>query len=211
MLVSSPIGASLLERRLLAAARDRDQHAMSVLLRSFWPVAHAAAGRVHLPPGVDREDIEQAALSGVLGAIETWEPGRASLASYVRICASNAAKNAVKKACAARNRPLTRAVSLDALAETGREPACGAHGALATTDPLDIVILNEEIYAMTAAVPTFTAKEKFGWLGDVNGRSHAEMAAAIGATTRAVATAIARARKKLKAAKENGPSARPSH
>src|SRR4051794_12051239 len=145
MLVSSPIGASLLERRLLAAARARDQHAMSVLLHTFRPIARAVAGRVHLPPGVDREDIEQAAMCGVLGAIKSWEPGRASLASYVQRCARNAAMNAVKKACAARNLPLTRAVSLDVLAEIGREPACGAHRGLATNDPLDIVMVHEEL------------------------------------------------------------------
>ena len=148
----------------------------------------------------------------MLRAIGKWEPGhRTTLAGYVTVCARNAAKNAVKSARAARHRPLTRAVSLDALAEIGREPASRTHRGLATTDPLNIVILNEEIHAMATAVPTFTAKEKLAWVGDVNGRSHAEMAAAIGASTRAVATAVARARTKLKAAKDNGPSARPSH
>jgi RNA polymerase sigma factor (sigma-70 family) len=212
MLVSSPIGASLLERRLLDAARahPRDQHAMSLLLHTFWPIARALARRADIPPGVDRDDIEQAALSGVLGAIETWKPGRVSLATYVGICAGNAVKNALKKARAARNRPITRAVSLDALAELGREPACRTHRGRATTDPLDIVIINEEIDAITAAVPTLTDKEKTCWLGDLNGRSHADLAASSGATKRAVATAIDRARKKLKAAKENGSSARPS-
>ena len=175
------------------------------------PIAHAIARCVRVPHGVDREEIAQAALLGVAGAIRTWRPGLASFRSYVRTCARNAAINAVNSACAARNLPLTRAASLDALAETGHEPACGAHGGLAMTDPLDIVIAREKIRAMAAAVPTLTAKEAFCLLGDLNGRSHAELATAIGATTKAVATAIDRARRKLKAAAEHGASTRPLH
>ena len=64
---------------------------------------------------------------------------------------------------------------------------------------------------MVAALPTLTTKEALCLLGDLNGRSHAEIATAIGATTKAVATAIARARRKLAAAAEPGPPARPLH
>jgi RNA polymerase sigma factor (sigma-70 family) len=208
MLVSSPAGAPLSERRLLAAARRGDQHAMCLLLRHYQPVAHAIARYVRVPYGVDREEIAQAALLGVANAIKSWRPGLATFRSYVRTCARNAAVNAVNAACAARNLPLTRAASLDALAETGHELACGAHGGLATTDPLDIVIAREQIRAMAAALPTLTAMEAFCLRGDLNGRSHAELAAAIGATTKAVGTAIARARRKLKRAAEHSAATR---
>src|SRR4051794_16861057 len=103
MLVSSPIGASLLERRLLAAAGRGDQHAMCLLLRQHQPVANAIARRALVPPGVDREEIAQAALLGVANAIRSWQPGLASFRSYARTCARNAAVNAINAACAARN------------------------------------------------------------------------------------------------------------
>ena len=183
---------------------------MHMLLRRYERVAVAIARGVRVPHGVDREEIAQAALLGVAGAIRSWRPGLASFRSYVRTCARNRAVNAVNAACAARNLALTRAASLDALVEAGHEPACGAHGGIATADPLEIVIAREQIRAMVAALPTLTAKEAFCLLGDLNGRSHAELAAAIGATTKAVATAIARARRKLAAAAEPGPPARPS-
>ena len=208
MLVSSPASTPLLERRLLVAASRGDQQAMCLLLRRYQPVAHAVARRVRVPPGVDREEIAQAALLGVSNAIKSWRPGHASFRSYVRTCARNAALNAVNAACAARSLPLRQAVSLDALAECGREPTCGVRGGLATTDPLDIAIAHETLHALIAAQPTLTALEAYCLRGDLNGRSHAELALALGATVKAVGTAIARARKKLKRAAEHSSATR---
>jgi RNA polymerase sigma factor (sigma-70 family) len=196
----SPYGARVSERWLLAAARRGDRRATDALLRRYDRRVLTIVRGLRLPHGVDTHDVAQAARLGALGAIRTWRPGGSSLANYVKTCARRRAITAINDARSSRRISLAAAASLDVMVETGREIRCVGHGAPAQGDPLAHVLALEQLTAMAAALPTLTPKERFCLQGELNGRSYTELAAAIDGTTRAVATAVARARRKLAAA-----------
>jgi RNA polymerase sigma factor (sigma-70 family) len=196
----SPQTIGISDRCLIAAAQRGDRHAVELLMRRYDRRVLGIVRALRLPRGVEPDDIAQAARLGLLGAIRSWRPGGPPFRRYAGICAQRRAVDAIDASCAARRQALNNATSLDALAEAGHEPTTAAHGTPAVADPFATLLAREQLAAMCAALPTLSAREAECLTGELNGRSYPELAAAIGGTTKAVATAVRRGRHKLAAA-----------
>jgi RNA polymerase sigma factor (sigma-70 family) len=190
-------GGPISDQWLVAAAQRGDRRAADAILRRYDRRVHAIVGELRLPRGVEPHDVIQAARLGVFGAILTWRPTGAPFHVYAKTCARRRAFSAIDDARTARRRTLTDAASLDNLAETGREPACHPWG---LGDPLATALAREELAAILAALPALTARQAACLKGQLNGHSYAEVASAVGGTTKSVAMCVRRARACLVAA-----------
>jgi RNA polymerase sigma factor (sigma-70 family) len=200
MFAEPPEMIEITDRYLVAAAQGGDRHAIESLMHRYERRVLAIVRALRLPRGVEPDDVAQAARLGLLGAIRSWRPGGPPFRRYAGICARRRAVDAIDASCTARSRALTNATSLDALAEAGHEPTIALQGAPAVADPFATLLAREQLAAMGAALPTLSGREAECLKGELNGRPYPELAAGIGGTTKAVATAVRRGRHKLAAA-----------
>ena len=200
------LAASLHERALLFAAQRDDQRAQEELLRRYEPLIRRIVGGLRLPCCCDRSDIAQEARIGLIGAIRAWQPSRGPFRPFAADCVYSKAANALDRVGARKHQLLSRALPLDspsspiAAAKDGdairRPRQFTPHSSC--PDPVATLLVRERLEGVVAALPVLTAKERFLLAGVLNGKSHQELADELGATRRAVETALYRARRKLK-------------
>jgi RNA polymerase sporulation-specific sigma factor len=194
----------------LDAAQRGDWRAVDELLRRYEPLVRAVVARVRLPYGCERDDLAQEARLGVFDAIRAWRPDRGPFSAFAAHCARAHVIHALDRAGARKHQPLSRAISLDCTPAwtTSRDPGGdmfrgSLHDRLASTSRLDqpvaVLLAREQLDGVLAALPALTAKERAALTGVLNGKSHQQLAAEQGSTSKAVALALRRARRKLAA------------
>ncbi len=188
-------------RLLLIAAQHGNHAAAGDLLRRYEPLVHARVARLRLPAGVEREDIAQEARVGLLRAIRRWRPERGPFPAFADRCVTNHALKAIDTATTRKYRLLTYARPIDPLPDhhtrDGEPSTRRVETIAALPAPDTIVIAREQLAALAAQLPRLTTRERTVLLGVASGRSRAELALELGATRKAVSTALARARTKL--------------
>ena len=214
--------ASFHEHALLRAAQNHERRALEELLRRYEPLIGAIVARLRLPCGCDRSDIGQEARLGLLRAISAWQPARGPFPAFAARCARGQALKALDTAGAHKHQLLSRARSLDTC-QPRRRPGPRAYeqtvllmssrefgesalritlgDQLASTgadaDPERVLLAREDLKSVLAALPALTKKERTALAGDLNEKSHQQVANEQGSTRKAISTALRRARDKL--------------
>jgi RNA polymerase sporulation-specific sigma factor len=200
-------------RRLVEAAQQGDHAAQHELVRRYEPLVQRVVWRLGLPPGYEREDVEQEARIGLVLAIRAWRAERGPFPAFADRCVSNQALLAIYAATTRKQQVLSRAVSLDrhrVLTDAGSghaEPA--GPSALdrvtapqdARSDPQERLLVHEQLEVMMHALPTLTSSERVGLAMALNGESYKHhQPTPLTPTPKAASQAAYRARRKLAAA-----------
>jgi RNA polymerase sporulation-specific sigma factor len=200
--------ASLHQRALLDAAQRNDWRARDELLRRYEPLIRTVVASFRLPYGCERDELAQEARLGLLGAIRAWRPARGPFGALAAHCARAQAINALDSAGARKHQLLSRALSLDTPRGRATPGSPGddtftvsLYDQLASASrfdqPVAMLLAREQLDRVLAAMPTLTSKERAALTGALNGKSHRQLADEQGTTTKAVALALRRARRKL--------------
>ena len=178
------------------------------MLRRYESLIRAIARSVRLPCGCDRDEIAQEARLGLLGAIRAWQPARGPFGAFAAHCARAQVINALDTAGARKHQLLSRALSLDLMSRS-RTPTDPSHDAFRVSlydelacssrldQPVAMLLAREQLDRVLGAMPALTEKERTALIGDLNGKSHQQVADEQGSTRKAVALALRRARRKL--------------
>ena len=168
----------------IAQAAAGDQEMFALLVHRMMPLIHA---QIHdfACAGVEKEDLVQESLMGLLAAVRTYrEDGGATFTTYATTCIRNRLSSVVR-----RNGP--RAEHEQSLEDSPELPD-------ATVDPALLLLDKEALDGLLHTLQTrLTDMEYrvFRWW--MSGFSYAEIAADLGVTTKAVDNAIQRIRRKI--------------
>ena len=168
----------------IAQAAAGDQEAFALLVHRMMPLIHDQVRRLGAV-GVEYEDLVQEALMGLLAAVRTYrEDGAAAFTTYATTCIRNRLLTAVR-------RNGSRADYEQSLEDSPELPD-------ATIDPALLLLDKEtvdDLLQMLQAQLTDMEYRVFHW--HMSGFSYAEIAEALGITTKAVDNAIQRIRRKI--------------
>lgn len=178
------------EAQLLMRAQRRDQEAVEQLILEYQGLVSAMAGRFFLP-GADREDLHQEGLTGLLQAVQTFDPGnRMSFPDYAALCVRNALVRAVRAATRRKHQVLSKAETLEpqdlhALPDMAEDPARVVSARL---------LLKELDQTMRVALSSLEYKSL---LARAQGCSVQEIGGRYSSTPKQVENALFRARQKM--------------
>ena len=168
----------------IAQAAAGDQEAFALLVHRMMPLIHS---QIHSCgcAGMDDEDLVQEALMGLLAAVRTYRAdGGAAFTTYATTCIRHRLLTVAR-----RNGP--RADHEQSLEDSPELPD-------ATIDPALLLLDKEtvdDLLQMLQAQLTDMEYRVFHW--HMSGFSYAEIAEALGITTKAVDNAIQRIRRKI--------------
>jgi RNA polymerase sigma-70 factor (ECF subfamily) len=186
-----PSGAADPEAALMLRVRDGDAAAFAELVRRHWP---RVCGRLRRQLGdrQEAEDLTQEVFSRLYRARARYEP-RAKFATWLHHITQNAARNALRSR---RRRPWAR---LGALAGPAAEPPRGRALADPGGPPSRPLERAELAGRVRAAVAELGGRQRRAVeLRQFQGRSHAEVAAALEVSPKAAKSLLNRARGRLR-------------
>lgn len=176
-----------IDQQLLAQAQQGDEPALAGLITRMMPaIRKGAAGCT--APGLDYDDAVQEGLIGLFHAVKSYDAAQGvPFAAYADACIRHSQQDAQRAALRKKHAPLNFSVPLpvdDSAALPGPEEQA----------------IEEERYAdVVSRMDTLlSAFERETLLLRLDGCSAAESARRLGCTTKAVANALARARRKLR-------------
>ncbi len=188
------------DEELAAQAKAGDIEAEEVLLKRYGEVVKREVRFLFLV-GAETEDLTQEAMIGLVKAIRDYTPEReAAFRTYAITCIRNQIRSAIRAAGRKKHQPLNSYISIYTDAEEQGEglPA----GLFATGDagnPETIVLMQERADEQRQAIEErLSPMERLVAELYLEGRSHAEIAAAIGKPERSVNNALTRIRNKLR-------------
>lgn len=178
-----PISEEMLQR-----AANGDEAALAALIARMMPVIRKGAWSAQAP-GLEFDDAVQEGLIGLFGAVRGYDPSRGvPFASYAANCIVNAQRDAHRAATRKKHAPLNDSVPLPE-----DEAAPG---------PEELAIASENRTDVLAQIDTLLSPlERAALLASLDGLSPAETARVLDRPPRAVENALARARRKLRAAR----------
>lgn len=186
-------GAHSSAHGLLDAARRGDHRAQEELVRHYEPLVRRVVRRLRLPPCCSFDDLAQEARIGLLTALRQWRPERGPFAAFADRCATNQALRALEQACTRKHQVLNLAVSIEG-------DGMPLRSSDARADPECRLLVSEQLNSLAGAVPGLTASERAALAGALNGHGPVRLRSDSGATPKAAAQAVYRARRKLAAA-----------
>jgi RNA polymerase sporulation-specific sigma factor len=167
---------------------------------AYRPLAYRLA-RGYFAPGLERDDLRQEALVGVMKAYRSWRPGHAgTVASFVRLCVTRQLVTALKTAQREKHGPLNDAYRTLRLEGSGEIVDTIDAVEEPDSDPADVVERRERLRAVVRGFAGLTPLERQCVVMFANGRSYAEMDAVIGTGIKSADNALTRARRKLREA-----------
>lgn len=175
---------------LLYAVRNGDQDAFAVLFLRYRPLIDRAVNRfsAELHGEESREDMRQEAMAAFYDAIRSYRTDQENVefGLYAKVCIGNRLVSHLRREL--------RQQGLLSLDSATAEQALGADG-----DLLTMIIEEEEAQALSASIEKALSRyENDVFSLYMKGRSSAEIAEAMGKSTKSIDNAIARIRKKLK-------------
>ena len=115
--------SNLSDEELIRMLRDGSDTAVTELILRYLPlIRHKAAG--YRLPGMERDDLVQEGLLGLLKAISLYDGNKSSFATFASLCVSGSMVTAAKSARSQMNLPLANYVPLsdDELPISGDNP-----------------------------------------------------------------------------------------
>lgn len=127
---------SLADEQLVVSSKNGNNEAVAVLVTRMLPAIRSIASGSSGVYGIDREDLIQEGLIGLLSAIRSFDSCReASFRTFAGVCISNSIRSAVRKTLGKTEIPLKAIVSID---DAAYLPS--SH----LDDPQNIIVGNEE-------------------------------------------------------------------
>lgn len=172
---------------LLARAQQGDETALAALIARMMPAIRKGAA-VCRAPGLDFEDAVQEGLIGLFQAVRGYRAASGTpFAPYAAVCIRNAQQDAQRAALRKKHAPLNFSVPLPD-AENLPQPG-----------PEDLAIAGERYADTLQRMRTdLSVMERRVLLASLHGQSAEKTAQSLGTTPKAVANALARARRKLR-------------
>ena len=179
---------SLSDEALAALCKADDQKAWNTLFHRYLPTAQKLAARVN-NSFLEGQDLAAESMIGLLSAVYTYSPdAKASFSTYAYACMQNRMRNSLRAVRRKKQIPPAKLVSIDDGAD-----------ALAVSSAEDALLTKQQLQQIDAIVATaLSERERTVFLQFANGSSYRQIAAQTGLTTKAVDTALQRARKKLR-------------
>ena len=172
---------------LLARAQQGDETALAALIARMMPAIRKGAAQ-YRAPGLDFEDSVQEGLIGLFQAVRGYKPAAGTpFASYAAACIHHAQQDAQRAALRKKHAPLNFSVPLPD-AENIPQPG------------LEELAIAGERYADTLQrmQTELSVLERRALVATLHGQPVAQTAQYLGTTPKAVANALARARRKLR-------------
>lgn len=181
------------DNNLVAAACAGDEQAMSAIVKKLMPSVEVQASAHAGSGAITRYDLIQEGLLGVLNAIYSYNPEKnASFPTYAGVCISNSIASAVRAQNRKKHRPLNSFVSLD---EIEREDQLN-------DDPESIFSMQENMALVFKCIEEeLTELERNVVKLHISGKSYEKISGELGVSVKSTDNALARARKKIKAAR----------
>lgn len=176
-----------LDPTLIEHARAGDEAALAGLIARMMPLIRKGAAR-YGAPGLDFEDVVQEGIIGLFNALRSYDAAQpVGFAGYAAVCINHAQRDACRAALRKKHAPLNFSEPLPA-DEAALQPG-----------PEEQAIAEERYAATLQRLGTeLTELERRAVLARAHGRSTEQAAAMLGCTPKAVANALARARRKLR-------------
>ena len=173
---------------MVALAKSGDETALAALITRMMPAIRRGAARF-AAPGLDRDDAVQEGLIGLFEAVRGYDAAKgAPFAPFAAACIANAQADAARAAGRKKHAPLNDSVPL---------PEDSA-----TPGPEELAIAGEAVDEVIRRMETqLSAFERGALLCAIDGCTAAESARILGRDAKAVEHALARARRKLRAAR----------
>jgi RNA polymerase sigma factor (sigma-70 family) len=205
--VTQPDSVARNEETLVCAAQDGDWRAQGELLRRYEPLVRHTVRVLSLPCRCDRDDVAQEARLALVGAIRGWQSLRGPFPAFAEQCVRSKTANALASARSRKHQVLSGAVSLEWTATQGNlvaplddrtqnGPPLKAQ-LPAHADPMNTVLVREQLESLCTALPTLSANERTAMAGALNGKPQRQIATEMGCTVKAVSQSLRRARAKL--------------
>lgn len=174
---------------LLARAQQGDEAALAALIARMMPAIRKGAAACRAP-GLDFEDAVQEGLIGLFQAVRGYRPAQGTpFAAYAAACIHHAQQDAQRAALRKKHAPLNFSVPLP---DAEHIPQPG---------PEELAIEGERYAATLQRMQTdLSALERRALVASVHGQTVARTAQELGVSTKTVANALARARRKLRGA-----------
>lgn len=176
-----------IDQGLVLQAKQGDEAALAALIARMMPTLRKGAAAC-TAPGLDFEDALQEGLIGLFHAVRGYEPAQSpAFAAYAATCIVNAQQDAKRRALRKKHAPLNFSVPLP---EDTAQPG-----------PEELAMADEAYAALVHRMETLLSPlERQALLASLGGKPVARIAASLGRTQKAVQNALARARRKLRAA-----------
>lgn len=176
------------EELILQIKNGSDTAVTELVLRYLPLIRHKAAG--YSLPGMERDDLVQEGLLGLLKAISLYDGSRSSFATFASLCVSSSMATAAKSALSQKNLPLFNYVPLS----DGELPASGDNPAeqLASREQV-----NELLHRISTSLSSFEQQVLRLYL---TGHPYQAIADLLSTSPKAVDNALQRIRRKLRTA-----------
>lgn len=175
---------------LLQAAQAGQETAIAALIARLMPVIRKGA-RDNRAPGLEFEDAVQEGLIGLFGAVRSYEAAKGPFVPYAAACIVHAQQDARRAATRLKHAPLNESVPLT---EDGPVPG--------QPDPAEQAIASETCARVLARIDTLLSPlERAALLASLDGCTAVQTACAVHRSPKSVENALARARRKLRAAR----------
>ena len=177
----------LLDQDLPARAQQGDENALAALIARMMPAIRKGAAEC-TAPGLDFDDAVQEGLIGLFQAVRGYKPAAGTpFAPYAAACIHHAQQDAQRAALRKKHAPLNFSVPLPDAEEI---PQPG---------PEELAIAGERYADTLQRMQTeLSVLERRALVANLHGQPVAQTAQALGTTPKAVANALARARRKLR-------------
>lgn len=177
-----------ISQELLQQAKAGDETAMAALIARMMPLIRKGAWS-NRAPGLDFEDAVQEGLIGLFDALRRYDAAQGvPFAGFAALCIQHAQQDARRAATRKKHAPLNDSVPL---------PEDSA-----TPGPEELAIAGEAVDEVIRRMETqLSAFERGALLCAIDGCTAAESARILGRDAKAVENALARARRKLRAAR----------
>ena len=182
------------DEQLVLLSQDGDSAAVSELAIRYSKVSFAIASTFC----ADREecaDLSQEGMLGFLSAIYSYrENGKASFLTYASHCIRNKILSALRKSTSGKQIPESLIISLQQISETSVDPDTPEELLISQNNAKTILSLIDEC---------LSPREKTVLTLFLSGNSYVEIAETLNTSSKAVDSALQRARKKLKEKLQN--------
>ena len=191
------------DENLIRSFREGEKSALDVLLTRFKPMVKAKV-KPYFVAGGDTEDLIQEGMIGLYKAVLDFDEEKgAAFAVFAAKCIVRQVQTAVKTAARRKHSPLNDSLSLDNA--VGGDAMGGEDETFlaslpdpATTDPEALFLSREALREKEDFIKeSLSALEFEVLILHISGKSHAQIATAVGKNTKAVDNTLQRVRKKL--------------
>ena len=179
---------SFSDESLLPLCKEDDEKAWNTLFERYLPTARRLALQMQ-QDFLEGQDLAAEGMIGLLFAVDGFSPAAGtSFGTYARTCMRNRMRNVLRAAQGKRQIPPSRLISID---EEFDAPQ--------TASAEDTLVSKQEAQRIGQIVDSaLSAREREVFLLFAGGGSYQQISAQTGLSTKAVDTALQRARKKLR-------------